>query len=335
MTLYIAEFVLDSDLSIPENEESIKWIDSNIHLEICNTNEIPKRVVNTLKAHLKFESENLTQAKEDCQDILAKVFNSLCLITSCSIRQSELKRIVDWSDGLVMRDALYFHRSLRIAIPEEALAQDVLESACKLSPALHSERAQTALRWFRIGLSLSSPEEQFMHFWFALENAAEALKGEERIAHQCPECEAELACSRCGKIPTHRKFSADAIKDLIFSAVNEDAQKEVFKTAIAVRHALMHGRRMASALKKSDMNEVEVTNLVAGIARHSLFKLVDSTMAPIGTFAALQSADVVRSDMVAAGHIQSVFGPADKPSLSANEGIKISVVYPGEESDRA
>ena len=336
MKPYIAEFILDGDLRLPDDVESIKWVEGVNSLEIWNVSKTSHRVEKSLKAHLIIQSESLVQAKEDCQDILARMLNALCVVTMCSLSQSELRRVVDWSKGLSMREALYFSRTPRIAMAEPAFTQEIMDSARAFSPAFKSSRAQTALRWFRLGLSLGSPEEQFVHFWFALENAAEALKGEEHTAHKCPDCESDLTCRSCGSTPIHRKFAAEAIRDLIYRAIPDEAdQRRAFKTLVSVRHALMHGRRMESALKKTEFNEGDVTNLLADITRISLFRLVDPETAPKGQHQILQSADVVRSDLVLSGQIESVFGAPDKPDLTANEGIHFSITYPGEPDEAA
>jgi hypothetical protein len=90
---------------------------------------------------------------------------------------------------------------------------------------------------------------------------------------------------------------------------------------------------MTKALKGNKYDEGQITNLLAEITRISLFRLLDPKAAPEGDFPILETADVVRSDLVLAAQIQSVFGPPDEPDLAANDGIQVSIVYHGEPSN--
>lgn len=332
MKPFIAEFFLDSDLRVPDDSDSVVWEDDDFHLEIWSLSKDFSYVDKCLKAHLRFEAVDLNDAKEKCQDILALALNTLSLVMMASIRQAELTRVVDWTPGLVMRDCIYFKSSPRIATTLPLLHQDLINTAQALSKGFSDERMQSALRWFRLGLNKNNAEDQFISLWLALERSAEIMKGEEKVTQTCQVCKSDFSCSKCGNTPTHRKYAAEAIRDLILSCFeDEDEGRKAFKTLTKIRHSLMHGRRMANALKDGDFDERDVTNILAQIARNAIFMILRKEEMPDNfTGSILEGEDIVRGNLIVSGYIQTVFGPPNSPSLDANNGIQVSIIHPGQ-----
>ena len=87
-------------------------------------------------------------------------------------------------------------------------------------------------------------EEQFSYFWFALEVAAKTMKGKEKIASKCPKCQGKLFCEICKDYPLHRRYSGEAIQQVVETVHPADSE-QVFKTLQLIRHTLMHGGRIA------------------------------------------------------------------------------------------
>jgi hypothetical protein len=212
-----------------------------------------------------------------------------------------------------------------------------VQSAAKIYAAQQNDRAQSALRWFRLGIGGDGIEEQFTYLWFALETAAEGLKQPGKVRSKCPVCQGELFCESCGEHPEHRRFAADAIRDVILGA-HEDEQrgKQVFKVLTKIRHTLMHGRRMESLEASLPYDTHRATNELAQIARDAIWKLNDFSAYAERELQLnfVTSQDVVRGKLIGAARIQSVFGPdPEKPVLGDSEGIKISLRHPGEPED--
>ena len=336
MTRFVAEFVLDSDIRLPDGAGPLRWQEASGDFELIIENLKPgfSFIEDALRATLVFSANDLNEARERCQDKLASILNAIVLISGSMTRQSRLVRVVDWDPGKIMRDALFFQESPKIAVPLPLLNGDILKSAASIFRSQQKDRTQSALRWFRLGIGGSGLEEQFTYLWFSLETAAEALKSNERVKTKCPKCNGELFCNQCGDHPVHRKFSADAIRDLVIS-FSPDAQSAdtTFKALVKIRHTLMHGRRIETIESSLPFDGQVATNRLAKIARNAIFRMGDYTSYSDKhlELTLIECEDFVRGKVVAAAHIQTTFGPdPDNPTLSGSDGIKVSMTYPGQ-----
>jgi hypothetical protein len=336
VTRFISEFILDSDIRLPEEAGPLTWADpdEDFILTLENAASGFSFIEKALIARLIFSAENLSDARERCQDLLASILNSLVWATLSKVKQAELTRVVDWTPGKVMRDALVFHQTPKIAVSVPILIPEVVNSAAKLLKSQRSDRVQSALRWFRLGVSADTVEDQFTYFWFSVETAAEALKKPGKVTSKCPVCDGSLYCETCATHPLHRRFSADAIKDLIVSSFSEEELgRTTFQALVKVRHALMHGRRMETVLDSVPFDQKELVNSLAQIARNAIFRMSDFTDYEDKRLHLdiVDSDDVVRGSIIASVEVQTVFGPdPNNPTLIDRSGFKISVRYPGQ-----
>jgi hypothetical protein len=336
MARFIAEFALDSDIKLPDDLDRLTWNNDAENFQLAIKNEKPgfAYTEKALVAEIVFQASDISEARECCQDILAKALNSLAWISLSMIRQAQLIRVVDWEPGKTMREALILAQSPKIATAIPIFNQELMDAASQIYPSQKSEKSQTALRWFRLGISGDNVEEQFTYFWFALETAAEALKSAGKVPHLCPICEEKLFCSNCDCYPEHRRFSADAIRDLITQSFSDpDEGMIAFKALVKVRHALMHGRRMSSATKNLSFDDSEVTNLLAKIARNAILWMGDFSNYSDHKFEVMliEADDVVRGTAIVTGHVQTVFGPdPNNPRLPKESGIAVSIRHPGQ-----
>jgi hypothetical protein len=132
-------------------------------------------------------------------------------------------------------------------LAEPAFDSSYLDTAERLL-AMHSgDEQQAAMRWYRRGIEEANLEDQFSYFWFALEIAAQALKGTEKIPSRCPKCQAPLLCENCGDHPKHRRYPKEAIQQII-ERVHPQNSVEVVAVLQRIRNTLMHGARIASLL---------------------------------------------------------------------------------------
>ena len=340
MARFIAEFALDSDIKLPDDLDRLQWDDETDDFQLSIRNEKPgfAYIDRALIAELVFQASDLDDARERCQDILAQALNSLVWISLAMIRQGQLMRVVDWEPGKTMRDALILAQSPKVATAIPAFSQELVDASTQIYQSQKSEKSQTALRWFRLGIAGDNVEEQFTYFWFALETAAEALKSAGKVPHLCPVCEGRLYCDQCQCFPEHRRFSADAIRDLITSSFSNSTEgAEAFKALVKVRHALMHGRRMSSATQKLAFDQSAITNLLAKIARNAILRMGDFSTykdKELGLMM-IEADDVVRGTQIVAGRVGTIFGPdSSNPTLPKESGIKVSINYPGQPEEQ-
>jgi hypothetical protein len=323
-------------MRLPDDAPPLKWADPDGKFELLFQNEKKgfSYVEEVLNAQLQFDASDLDHAKERCQDLLAAILNSLVWVTMSMVRQARLVRVVDWSPGKAMRDAFILTQSPRFAVPKTSLIPEVVASASALLAAQQNDRAQSALRWFRLGVGGDGLEDQFTFLWFALETAAEALKQPGKVPTKCPICEEALYCEACNTYPQHRRFAADAIRDVILgSFADEEEGKSAFKTLTKIRHTLMHGRRIESVQKSLPYDAQVATNQLAKIARNAIFNLNDFSKYKNKEIklSLFESDDIIRGRMIMAARVQTVFGPdPNNPVLGKRDGIQFRVRYPGQ-----
>jgi hypothetical protein len=84
------------------------------------------------------------------------------------------------------------------------------------------------------------PEDQFMHFWLAIETIAEGAKEATRIPIPCPKCSGELFCATCNSVPTRRPMARQAIRQLLEKTF--PASPNLYAMLADTRDHLFHGR---------------------------------------------------------------------------------------------
>src|SRR4051794_37610147 len=104
MGRFIAEFVLDSDIKLPDGAPPIEWMDpaGNFELIFRNEKSCFTYIDQVLNARLTFAATDLDEAKERAQDLLASALNALVGITVSMVRQAKLVRVADWEPGKTM-----------------------------------------------------------------------------------------------------------------------------------------------------------------------------------------------------------------------------------------
>jgi hypothetical protein len=147
---------------------------------------------------------------------------------------------------------------------EPALDDKWMDTAQRLMAMGSSEAQQAAMRWYRLAIQAKITDEQFSYFWFALEIAAETLKGTEKVASKCPKCGTSLFCETCATHPTHRRYPGEAVHKVI-ERVHPEGAEEVFKTLQTIRHKLMHGGRIASVIDKLPCTEQQAIDRLASV----------------------------------------------------------------------
>jgi len=96
------------------------------------------------------------------------------------VRWHRTKQIVDCTPTSGMRDCLIWADSVGHEDPTPFLDKDIMASIERLLQFDPPPAVRRALRWYRIGIHDSVPEDQFQYFWFALEILAEYQKDPKR-----------------------------------------------------------------------------------------------------------------------------------------------------------
>lgn len=268
----LADFILDSDLCLVDSVAplTLNSPDGVFSLTVSNADADHALPDAVLSAQLIFESQRFDEdIRSLALDTLAQALNCLTYATNRKFSLQRLKRVIDWTPGIVERHAFIYHETPEWDTAEPALDSQFLDTTERLLAMQSGEDQRAAMRWYRLGIQAAVLEEQFGYFWFSLEIAAEALKGKDKVASKCPRCQEKLFCETCKDYPMHRRYGGEAIQQVVERVHPENAE-EVFKTLQLVRHTLMHGGRIASVADQLPCNEQQVLNKLAFVAWHAI-----------------------------------------------------------------
>jgi hypothetical protein len=260
----LADFTLDSDLCLKSGTGPFTLNDpsNRFSLVLSNADGDHARSDGVLSAHLIFEADSFDNIREIAFKKLGEALNCLVYATNRKFVPKALKRVIDWTPGVVERNAMIYAETPEWDLAEPALDSSYLDTAERLL-AMHSgDEQQAAMRWYRRGIEEANLEDQFSYFWFALEIAAQALKGTEKIPSKCPRCQGPLLCEKCGDHPKHRRYPGEAIQQII-ERVHPQNSVEVFTVLQLIRHTLMHGGRIASLLDQLPCDGPQAVNRLA------------------------------------------------------------------------
>jgi len=264
----LADFILDSDLCLADGAAplTLNGRDGVFSLTVSNADPADASPGAVLSAQLIFEADSFDRSIRDVAiDKLADALNCLTYATNRKFAFKRLKRVIDWTPGIVERNAFIYHETPEWDTAEPALDKMLMDSAERLLAMQSGDDQREAMRWYRLAIQSERLEEQFAYFWFSLEIAGEALKGGEKVPSKCPSCQGKLFCENCNEYPVHRRYRGEAIQQLIERVHPENAE-EVFETLQLIRHCLMHGRRIASVLDQLPCDEHQALNKLAAVA---------------------------------------------------------------------
>lgn len=196
-----------------------------------------------LSLHLYFDAPDLDKAKEIAEERLADCLNMLAFTVGSAFSLHRIRQIVDCTPASGMRDVRFWSDAIDHEDPQPFLDERITKTIERLSEFQISPAIRRAMRWYRLGINATVPDDQFQCFWFALEIIAEAQKGEEKVPSNCPHCTSPLFCESCKTHPVHKRYQKQAIQTLL-TAVDKDCDDLMFKRLDKTRNGLMHGKTM-------------------------------------------------------------------------------------------
>jgi hypothetical protein len=225
-----------------------------------------------VSAHLVFDAPSFEDVRELALEKIAEALNILTFVTNRNFSVILLKRVIDWTPGIVKRQALIFVEAPEWDLAEPELSQKFIDTAQRLLAMSSRSEQHEAMRWYRRAIRAEVFEEQFSYFWFALEIIAERLKGSEKVASKCPHCNGALFCEACGKHPFHTRYAGEAIKQFV-ERVHPENSDEVFKTLQKIRHTLAHGGQISSVIGDLPCSEGQALNKLAFVTWSAIYMM--------------------------------------------------------------
>jgi len=241
----VANFEIKSECSVVADDKRLE-ITHPQGLYVALIRNIPRNDYSTpflLSLHLYFDAPDLDVAADVAEQQLADCLNMLALTVGSPVSLHRVRQMVDCTPDSGMRDIRFWGDAIDHEDPHPFLDESVTKAIERLSEFQIPPAIRRAMRWYRLGINATVPDDQFQYFWFALEIIAESQKGQEKVPSNCPHCSSPLFCESCNTRPVHKRYQKQAIQALV-TAIDKHCDDVMFKRLDKTRNGLMHGRTM-------------------------------------------------------------------------------------------
>ncbi|MEI4480941.1 MULTISPECIES: methylamine utilization protein MauJ [unclassified Phyllobacterium] len=271
----VANFEVASDMSVEADNHVLNINDPHGRFK-ARIKNIPRSEFTTpflISIHIYFDVDDLATAKDVADDLLVSCLNMLAFTTGARYRKHRIRQIVDVSDPvpLAMRYVLMWSDTIKYEDPEPYLRTEIATSIERLLEFNIPPAIQRALRWYRLGIDASSPDDQFTYFWFALEIVAEFQKTNAKVPDACPHCRSALYCEQCGKHPEHKPYPKQAIRALM-KAADSECDDLTVDLLDQTRNSLMHGSTLREIDASLPAPHESVVDILGRILWNALVK---------------------------------------------------------------
>lgn len=194
-----------------------------------------------LMLHIYFEAADLDVAHDVAEERLVDCLNMLVLVTGCRFSRHRIRQIVDATPSMgAMRTLHMWGDSIGHEDPTPVIDDTLTETASHLFGYDIPPPLRRAMRWYRLGVNSTVPDDQFQYFWFALEILAVYKEATEKVNDKCPVCRSPLYCEKCNAHPKHWPYEKQKIRALV-QAVDKNCDEKSLEMLEKARNTLMHG----------------------------------------------------------------------------------------------
>jgi hypothetical protein len=243
MTQFRADFYVKGSLALPIGSEPMVISGENPPFEMVFVNAEPDATGHTpaLIVRVIADCDTIEDVAEQFRTLLAQQLDVLSFVTHSAFRIEECQRVIDWEPHQRSRRIRPMRKFDRFDPPDPELRRELIDTAQAITRVGQEEHVMRALRSFRYGVIEQQPEDQFQHFWLAIETIAEGSKLTTKIPIPCPKCQSPLFCSDCNESPLRRPMARQAIRELL-STLRQDGGGQFYRDLVRTRDHLLHGR---------------------------------------------------------------------------------------------
>lgn len=295
---------------------------------VCIQN-IPRPVYTTpflLSLHLYFDAPSLDKSRDIADGLLADCLSMLAFTTGSRFRHHRIRQIVDATPGITgMRSLLMWGDSIEYEDPQPFLREDTAGAIERLLEFDTPPAIRRAMRWYRLGINATVPDDQFMNFWFALEILAEFQKSTEKVHDRCPHCQSSLYCESCKTHPVHRPYAKQAIRALL-KAVDNECDDSTIGRLDKTRNSLMHGSTLKEIEDSLPQPHEQIVDILGRLLWRALIHQFPHGMFD-GTLAMGYPSTYIHRTAHGIAHMQTVVPAGADADLDLSfKGTKIEMV---------
>ncbi|UPJ78801.1 hypothetical protein IVB16_28610 [Bradyrhizobium sp. 183] len=243
MSKFRADFLVKGSLVLPFGSEPmvISGDDPPFEMLLCNADPDGAGHTPALTVRVMADCDAIENVAGQFRTLLAQQLDVLSFVTHSAFRIDECQRVIDWEPHQKSRRIRPMKKFDPFDPPDPELHRELIETAQAITRAKQEDYVIQAQRSFRYGVIERQPEDQFQHFWLAIETIAEGSKATTRAPIPCPKCQGALFCSDCNESPLRRPMARQAIRQLL-SAIREDGGGRFYRDLVRTRDHLLHGR---------------------------------------------------------------------------------------------
>jgi hypothetical protein len=209
--------------------------------------------------------------------------------------------------------------------PQPFLREDTPRAIERLSEFDIPPAIRRAMRWYRLGINETVPDDQFVSFWFALEIVAELQKSTDKVSDKCPKCKSPLYCESCNTHPVHRPYASQAIRALL-KAADKECDDATIELLLKTRNSLMHGSTLKEIEDSLPQPHEQIVDVLGQLLWKALILQFPHEMFD-GTLAMGYPSTYVHRRLRAIGHVQTIVPVGADGDLDLNfKGVEMKVV---------
>lgn len=328
---YVANYEIKTECSIVADDFVLR-IKHPKGIYRARIQNIPRSVYTTpflLSLHLYFDAQTLNEAKDIAEDLLADCLNMFAFTTGSRFQRHRIRQIVEViPDQAGMRSLLLWGDSIDYEDPQPFFHEDTARAVERLLEFDIPPAIRRAMRWYRLGINATVPDDQFMNFWFALEIVAEFQKSTEKVPDKCPQCQSPLYCESCKTHPAHRPYPKQAIRALL-KAVDKECDHATIERLDKTRNSLMHGLTLKEIEDSLPQPHEQIVDILGHLLWRALIHQFPHEMFD-GTLAMGYPSTYIYRTVHGIAHMQTVVPAGADGDLDLSfKGTKVEMVPSG------
>ncbi len=264
MSKWLADYLVESHASLASG--SSKLIFKHPHgiyeVHLSDNDVTPGIKTPTLNVQVILESDNYKDVEDLSEQYLGSFLKLLSFLTNCKFNILSLRRIIEWTPGLVTRQYIQIDEFNDPTIPLAVLDDSIIKSLEDILSTDVTSSLHNVFRCFSNALSSSYQDEQFQFFWFAIEILSQLYKDRTPVPDLCPRCRNPLYCQKCQETPQHKPYEKQAIEQLIRDNVQGENIDTLIDTTFKIRNSLLHGETIQNIEKNIPYKSIQVINFL-------------------------------------------------------------------------